>query len=110
MMSNSLKNFKIFRKCPEIRREVILVELSKASSILTMVIFSPFILVGLIAVGLVHVFDYVGQAALWPAHYITDWLHNLQRETIRTAHSKLTIEEIQKRTEKTSDEDLDIQA
>jgi len=99
-MLSILENIRIFRKCPELRREVLLVELSKASSFLTMVIFSPLILIGLIAIGVVHVFDYIGQAALWPAHYITNWLHEFQRETVRTAHSKLTIEEIQERTGK----------
>ena len=97
-MSSTLENIQIFRKCPELRREVALVELSKASSILTMLIFSPLILVGLLSIAIVHLFDYVGQFALWPAHHITNWLHEFQRETIRTAHSKLTIEEIKERT------------
>jgi hypothetical protein len=109
-MSSFRDNIQIFRKCPELRREVMLIELSKASSVLTMVIFLPLLLVGLVAITVVHVFDYVGQAALWPAHYITNWLHELQRDTIRTAHSKLTVEEILARTGKTSDEDLDNQA
>lgn len=99
-MSSTFENIRIFRKCPELRREVALVEFSKVSSVLTMVIFSPLIVLGLIAIGIVHLFDYIGQWALWPAHYITNWLHEFQRETVRTAHSKLTIEEIQERTGK----------
>lgn len=103
-MSSLRDNIQIYRKCPELRREVVLIELSKVSSFLTMVILSPLIIIGLIAIALVHLFDYAGQFALWIPHYIINWLHDLQRNTIRTAHSKLTIEEIRERTEKKSEE------
>ena len=71
---------------------------AKLTGFLTLVVFSPLILVGLLSIAVVHAFDFIGQIALWPAHKITDWLHDYQRNQIRTAHSKLDIETIQKRT------------
>lgn len=63
-----------------------------------MVVFSPLILVGLISIAVVHVFDYIGQYALWIPHRITDWLFEYQRTQIRGAHAKLPVEKIQERT------------
>lgn len=82
-----------------------MIYLAKLTSILTLVIASPLIAIGMAAIAFVHVFDYLGQFSLWPAHKMTDWLQEYQRNTIRAGHAIISIEEIQERTGK-ADEDL----
>jgi hypothetical protein len=71
--------------------------MAKAAGLLTLLVFSPLIILGIISIGVVHAFDYIGQAVLWPAHKITDWLQEYQRDQIRSGHAVLPLEEIQAR-------------
>lgn len=97
-MFNLPRDFKTYHKCPEIRAHVRQMYAAKLAGIITVVIFSPLLVVGLAAIGIVHLFDYIGQFSLWPAHKITGWLHEYQRSQITSAHAILSIEEIQTRT------------
>ena len=97
-MSIFLKDLQVYRKCPEIRSNVRQIYMAKLGSLFTLVIMSPLLLLGLVSIAIVHVFDFVGQIALWPLHKTTDWLQEFQRNTIRDGHSKLPLEEIARRT------------
>lgn len=97
MVKTFFKDIKIYRLCPEVRSYIRQMYAAKVSSYLTLIALSPFILLGIVSIGVVHTFDYIGQYALWPVHSITNWLHNYQQNQIRSAHSVLSLEEIQKR-------------
>jgi len=96
-MKSIIKDFQVYRTCPEIRRHIRRMYAAKLASAITMVLCSPFILVGAICICIVHVFDFIGQYALLLPHKATVWLHDHQRNLIRTAHSELSLEEIQSR-------------
>lgn len=76
---------------------------AKLTGLLTLVVFSPLILLGLLSIAVVHVFDFLGQIALWVPHKITDWLEEFQRNQINSAHAKIQLEEIQHRVGKSDD-------
>lgn len=71
--------------------------MAKVAGLLTLLVFSPLILLGIISIGVVHAFDYIGQIVLWPAHKMTDWLQEYQRDQIRAAHAIMPIDDIQAR-------------
>jgi hypothetical protein len=104
-MNKLLRELKIYRLCPEIRGNMRRLYLSKAMSIATVVLLSPILLISLTSAMIVHVFDYVGQYTVWPAHKLAEWLHGYQRDQIREAHAILDIPTIQKRIGE-HDEDL----
>ncbi|GEM_PF-3890975 len=97
MIKNLIRDFNVYRLCPEVRSHVRQMYAAKLVSYSSMVVLSPLILIGLLSVGLVHVIDYIGQFSLWPAHKVTTWLHNYQQRQIKSAHSVLSLEEVQKR-------------
>lgn len=83
--------------CPEIRASLRQMCVAKIAGIMTVVIFSPFVLIGLISIMFVHVFDFIGQIFLWPTHKLTTWLYEFQRNKIREAHSIMSLDDIQER-------------
>ncbi len=91
------RELQIYRHCPEIRQHIRRVYIAKLMAWATVVVFSPLLLLSAISVGVVHVFDFIGQWSVLPAHKMVEWLHNFQREQIRISNSKLEITTIQKR-------------
>jgi len=96
-MKKIFKDIEVYRKCPEIRQYVRQVYLIKLASIMTFVLFLPFVLFGLIMIGIVHVADTIGQIALWPTHKVTEWLYEQQQSSVHSAHSIVPVSEIQDR-------------
>jgi len=91
------RDLKVYKLFPELRATIRQTYIAKLAGLLTLLLFSPLIAIGVISIGLVHLFDLVGQYSLWPAHKITNWLHDYQRDQIRSAHSVVPIDKIQER-------------
>lgn len=91
------RQLRIYQACPEIRSNMRRMYLAKMMAWMTVIISSPLLLVSLLCVGLVHVFDFIGQYTVWPAHRAVEWLHEYQRSQIRQAHSIVDVETIQQR-------------
>lgn len=97
MMEKLRRELTIYRHCPEIRSNMRQLYLSKGMGIATIIVFSPLLAISLFTVLVVYVFDHLGQWTVYPAHKLTEWLHEYQRDQIREAHSHLSVETIQKR-------------
>jgi len=90
-------DIQIFHYCPEIRGFLFRMWIAKLTSYLSLAILSPFMLIGLIAIGIVSIMDRIGQLALFPAHKATQWLFRYQQNQIRGSHDVMSVEEIQAR-------------
>ena len=97
MFTLMLRDIKTYITCPELRATMRHMYAAKVASIMTVIIFSPLILFGLVSIGLVHIFDLMGQIFLWPTHKITTWLYDFQRNKILEAHSIIPLDNIQER-------------
>ena len=98
-------DIKTFQSCPEIRGYIVRMYVAKLAGILTVIITSPILLFGLIVAGLHWLLDRIGGALFFPFNFLINWLEEYQAEQIKTAHSIISIEDIQKRNG-VEDEDL----
>ena len=96
-MKNKYSDWAVFRHVPELRTYVLLMWGAKLLGWSTLVIMSPLFLVGMLAIGIVMVMDYVGRMALWAPHKVTAWLYKFQQDQIRNAHDEVSIDEIHER-------------
>lgn len=101
-----LQDIKIYSRIPEIRGNVRQVYVAKLVGVLTLLVFMPFILLGVAAIVLVHIFDFIGQLALYPTKIISSWLHEYQRKMVNSAHSKVALKEIYERIGVDLDENI----
>jgi len=106
MLKRIKTDLTVWLRCPEIRSNMQMMWAAKITSFLTLLLFSPMILLGLVCVLIVHGLDFVGQLLLWPGHKITKWLHDFQQTQIREAHDVIPLETIQERCGIVNDEDI----
>jgi len=91
----TLRDFKAYLHFPSIRKNIRRVYAAKLFGLLTLVVFSPLILIGLVSIVLVFVLDYLGQWTLHIPHTITEWLREYQNSQISASRSIVSVEEIQ---------------
>jgi len=94
MKTNLYRDFCTYRHCPEIRANIRLVWTAKMLGWASLILLSPFLLIGIVAIGIVNVVDFIGKHALWLPHKATAWLFHFQQNQIKNAHDILDIDEI----------------
>jgi hypothetical protein len=103
-MDTMFKKFKkacnVYHKCPEIRRYIRQRFAARIATHLTLLLLSPFLLFGAVALGVAYVLNSAADWVVALPHAIVGWLHQYQQDQVTSAHAIVPIDEIQERVGK----------
>ena len=84
-------------RCPEIRPQIRLYWILFLGEILSLILFSPFILVGFAMSALGWLFENLCAIVLGPFTFTLDYFQNSRRDAVKSAHNILPIQQVQER-------------
>jgi autotransporter translocation and assembly factor TamB len=106
MFKKFIRACHVYHKCPEIRHLIRWAMAAKIASHLMLLLFSPFLLFALTALGAAYILNTVANWATVLPNHVVGWLHQYQQDQVTNAHEIVASVEIQKRIGTDTNEDI----
>lgn len=92
-----IRLLKIYRRCPEIRSQLIHLLVVRIARIFTIVILSPITLTGFSLIMIGRGIEFMADTVMWPVLYMFDFIYDAEQLSRHKISLNLSPEEIKKR-------------